>query len=98
MDAGELDCDRSLGRPKEWNGESSGFDDFAFKFSNWLSGFLEMQGDFWKESVNMGQPIVCDNAGATRKDRSQRRSNRFASSRGWQSSEFCIRHHSEKQK
>ena len=29
MDAG--------GRPKEWNGEPSGFDDFAFKFSNWLS-------------------------------------------------------------
>ena len=24
--------DRSLGRPKEWNGESSGFDNFAFKF------------------------------------------------------------------
>ena len=30
--------DRCLGRPKEWNGEASGFDDFAFKFSNWLSG------------------------------------------------------------
>ena len=30
--------DRSLGRPKEWIGEPSGFDDFEFKFSNWLSG------------------------------------------------------------
>ena len=30
--------DSSLGRPKEWNGESSGFDNFAFKFSNWFSG------------------------------------------------------------
>ena len=30
--------DRSLGRPTERNGEPSGFDDFAFKFSNWLSG------------------------------------------------------------
>ena len=47
-----LECgsDRSLGRPKEWNGESSGFDDFAFKFSNWLSGlgFREMLTDFWR--------------------------------------------------
>ena len=33
--------DTSLGRPKEWNGEPSGFDDFAFKFSKlveWASG------------------------------------------------------------
>ena len=25
-------------RPKEWNGEPCSFHDFAFKFSNWLSG------------------------------------------------------------
>ena len=25
--------DRGLGRPKKWNGESSDFDNFAFKFS-----------------------------------------------------------------
>ena len=30
--------DSSLGRLEEWNGESNGFDDFAFKFANWLSG------------------------------------------------------------
>ena len=29
--------DRRLDRPKEWNGEASGFDDFVFKFANWLS-------------------------------------------------------------
>ena len=33
-----VESDRSLGRPKEWNEESHSFDDFAFKFVNWLSG------------------------------------------------------------
>ena len=49
--------DRSLGRPKEWNGESGGFDDFAYKFSNWLSGFPRDAERFLEESANMGQPI-----------------------------------------
>jgi len=31
-----LASDRTLGRPKEWNGKEEGFDTFAFRFSNWL--------------------------------------------------------------
>ena len=50
--------DKSLGRPKEWNGESGGFDDFAFKFSNWLSGLPGDAERFLEESANMGQPIL----------------------------------------
>ena len=49
--------DRSLGRPKEWNGEPSGFGDFAFKFSNWLSGLPGDAERFLEESVTMAQPI-----------------------------------------
>ena len=49
--------DRSLGQPKEWNGEPSGFDDFAFKFSNWLSGLAGDAERFLEESVTMAQPI-----------------------------------------
>ena len=49
--------DRSLGRPKEWNGEPSGFDDFAFKFSKWLSGLSGDAERFLEESVTMAQPI-----------------------------------------
>ena len=49
--------DRSLGRPKEWNGEPSSFDDFAFKFSNWLSGLPGDAERFLEESVTMVQPI-----------------------------------------
>ena len=49
--------DRSLGRPKEWNGEPSGYDDFAFKFSNWLSGLPGDAERFLEESVTMAQPI-----------------------------------------
>ncbi len=33
-----VSSDRQLGRPKEWDGKESTFDDFSFKFSNWLSG------------------------------------------------------------
>ena len=49
--------DRSLGRPKEWNGEPSGFDDFAFMFSNWLSGLPGDAERFLEESVTMAKPI-----------------------------------------
>ena len=49
--------DRSLGRPKEWNGEPSSFDDFAFKFSNWLSGLPGDAERILEESVTMAQPI-----------------------------------------
>ena len=49
--------DRSLGRPKEWNGEPIGFDDFAFEFSNWLSGLPGDAERFLEESVTMAQPI-----------------------------------------
>ena len=49
--------DRSLGRPKEWNGEPSGYNDFAFKFSNWLSGLPGDAERFLEESVTTAQPI-----------------------------------------
>ena len=37
-----MSSERTLGRPKEWDGKEHGFDDFSFKFTNWLSG---MPGD-----------------------------------------------------
>ena len=37
-----MSSERTLGRPKEWDGKEPGFDDFSFKFTNWLSG---MPGD-----------------------------------------------------
>ena len=33
---------KKKGRPKEWDGKEPGFDEFSFKFTNWLSG---MPGD-----------------------------------------------------
>ena len=55
--------ERSPGRPKEWNGESSGFADFAFKLSNWLSGLPRLL----EESANMGQPILWETLAAQEK-------------------------------
>ena len=46
-----------MGRPKEWNGEPSGSDDFAIKFSNLLSGLPRDAESFLEESVTMAQPI-----------------------------------------
>lgn len=33
-----ISAERTLGKPKEWDGKDAGFDTFAFKFENWLSG------------------------------------------------------------
>ena len=85
--------DRSLGRPKEWNGEPSGFDDFAFKFSNWLSGlpgdvesFLEFSGGV----SDHGSADSVGNTYSTREDRGQRRAVIGGKALS------CIRHHPEK--
>ena len=37
-----MSSERTLGRPEEWDGKEPGFDEFSFKFANWLSG---MPGD-----------------------------------------------------
>ena len=79
---------RSLGRPKEWNGEPTGFDDFAFKFSNWLSGLPGDARRFLEDSAKQGSADHVGDAGGTRKDRSQRRRNRLASTGVRQRSEL----------
>ena len=43
-----ISSDRVLGRPKDWDGKENTFDDFSFKFSNWLGG-LPGGGDFLLE-------------------------------------------------
>ena len=35
-----VSSERSLGLPKEWDGEDGGFDEFAYKYTNWLGGRL----------------------------------------------------------
>ena len=52
---GELTHEWTLA--KDWDGESSGFDDIALRFSNWLSGLPGDAERFLEESANMGQPI-----------------------------------------
>ena len=59
--------DRSLGRPKEWNCESSGFDDFAFEFSNWLSGLPQDAKRFLEKSAKHGSFDHVGDACGTRK-------------------------------
>ena len=58
---------RSLGRPKEWNGESKGFDDFALKFASCLSGLLGDAEGLLEESAHMGRPIVLATLGPREK-------------------------------
>ena len=55
MDAGS---DRVSERPKECNGEFGGSDDFASKFSKWLSGLRVSPERLLEASANMGQPIL----------------------------------------
>ena len=87
--------DRSLGRPKEWNDEPHSFDDFAFKFSNWLS---ELPGDaerFLEESVTMAQPIQWATLTPREKVVARRVATALRALIGGKALS-CIRHHPEK--
>ena len=88
--------DRGLGRPKEWSGESSGFDDFAFKFSNWLSGLPGDAERFLAESANMGQPILWATLAAREKFVTRGDATAVRAMAGGKALS-CIRHPPEKQ-
>ena len=64
--------DSSLGRPEEWNGESNGFDDFAFKFANWLSGLPGHAEKAPGRVCAHGMSDRVGNAGTTREGRGKR--------------------------
>ena len=87
--------DRSLGRPKEWNGEPSGFDYCAFKFSNWLSGLPGDAERFLVESVTMAQPIQWVTLTPREKFVSRRVATALGALIGGKAL-TCIRHHFEK--
>ena len=88
--------DRSLGRPKEWNGESSGFDDFAFKFSNWLSGLPGDAERCLEESANVSQPMLWATLAAREKVEARGVATALRAPVGSKALS-CIRHHPEKQ-
>ena len=88
--------ERSLGRPKECNGESSGFDNFAFKFSKWLSGLPGDAERFLEESANMGQPIMWATLAAREKVVARGVATALRALVGGRALS-CIRHHPQKQ-
>jgi hypothetical protein len=51
-----VSSDRVLGRPRDWDGKESSFNDFSFKFSNWLGGFPG-GGDTLLDPVRRGSDI-----------------------------------------
>ena len=88
--------DRSLGRPKEWNGESGGVDDFAFKFSNWLFGLPGDAERYLAESANMCQPILWATLAARKKVVARGVATALRALVGGKALS-CVRHHPEKQ-
>ena len=50
--------ERSMGRPKEWNGKEDGFDTFAFRFSNWLGAMPGNAEELLEASVKRDVPIL----------------------------------------
>ena len=84
-----------MGRPQEWNDESSGFDDFAFKFSNLLSGLPGDAEKFLEESANVGQPIMRATLTAREKVAARGVATALRARVGGKSLR-CIRHHLEK--
>ena len=61
-----LSSDRSLGRPKEWNGkeEPTSFDNFAHKFANWLSSLPGEPEALLDEAATRKAPMVLANLDA----------------------------------
>ena len=62
-----IGSDRTLGRPREWNGENAGFDDFAFKFENWVSGLPGGADSLLEASSKMPSSIEWDPMGPKQK-------------------------------
>ena len=53
-----MSSERTLGRPEEWDGKEPGFDDFVFKFANWLSGMPGDVEDLLDNSVVHSTPVL----------------------------------------
>ena len=53
-----MSSERTLGRPKEWDGKEPGFDDFVFTFANWLSGMPGDVEDLLDNSVVHSTPVL----------------------------------------
>ena len=88
--------DRSLVRPKEWNGESSGLDDFALEFANWLSRLPGEAEGLLEDSVQMGRPIVWATLEPREKVVARGVATALRAAVGGKALS-CIRHHLEKQ-
>ena len=52
-----MSSERTLGRPREWNGKEEGFDTFAFKFANWLSGMPGNAEELLDKAAMETEPI-----------------------------------------
>ena len=58
-----LGGERSLGRPKEWNGKEEGFDTFSFRFSNWLGAMPGNAEDLLEASSKRETPLLISEYG-----------------------------------
>jgi hypothetical protein len=53
-----VSAERSLGRPREWDGKDGGFDDFTYKFSSWLGGLPGNVEDILAHAQTLKTSIV----------------------------------------
>ena len=81
---------------QEWNRESNGFDYFAIKFANWLSGLPGDAERLLEESVHLGRPIVLATLEPREKVVARGEATALRALVGGKALR-CIRHHPEKQ-
>ena len=55
-----MSSERTLGRPREWNGKEEGLDTFAFKFANWLSGMPGNAEELLDKAAIESEPILME--------------------------------------
>ena len=52
-----ISSERSLGKPREWNGKEDGFDTFVFRLSNWLSAMPGNCEECLDEASRRTEPV-----------------------------------------
>ena len=62
-----MNTERTVGRPKDWDGKESGFDSFAFKFSNWLAALPRNAVDVLEFASTHGEEIEWASVGRRQK-------------------------------
>ena len=62
-----LSAERTLGKPKDWNGSDEQFDNFTYKYSAWLGGLPGNAEELLEAAATHESPIITENLDVERR-------------------------------